>query len=416
MHRALSLLFIAFILASCVPHVSEPSETQGENLPLIQEPDKPSAGERDEPLRSPWQKERCSGSGPVELISPMRIDDIGIVLPMGAMIGGHVTPIDHMYFQPAIFNSAPDTYPVYADADGVIQGIGSEPMGNENRYRKYRLIIKHTCDFYSIYNLLTSLSPQILDVSGTIPPGGYSSKSISVKQGDLLGWIGGQTLDLSVNYDKVTLGFIVPEHYASEPWKIHTVDPFDYFKEPDKSALLAKNVRQAESRGGKIDYDVDGRLVGNWFVKGAGGHGDGGKNPEFWKNHLSFAYDPIDPTRVIVSLGNFTDIAKNSGLNERDRNMMQYGVKGNAPDPKDVSVATGLVKYELVETDYLLGDTNQGWSRMDYAGNIRAVGGTQVKGVVLAQLISERQLKMEIFPGKSASQVSGFVNPVVYER
>ena len=368
-------------------------------------------------LHLPWQKEGCQGNGPVDLISPMNIEDVGIIIPMGAMIGGHVTPIDHMYFQPTIFQSPPDMYNVYADADGIIEGIQSEPEGNGNKYRKYRLVIRHTCDFYSIYNLLTSLSPDILKITGTIPPGGSYSEPIPIKQGDLLGKIGGQTLDLSVNYNHINLGFIVPAHYEGEFWKIHTVDPFDYFQEPYKTELLAKDVRQVEPRGGKIDYDIDGKLVGNWFIVGTGGYSDTGKNPyNYWKTHAAFVYDPIDPTHIIFSLGNFTDIAAKTNLNERDRSIMQYSIKGNSPDPKDVSVSTGMVKYELVETSYVIGSGSEPWSRMDYKNNIRAVGGTNVKGVVMVQLTAARTLKLEIFPGKQASEVQGFDKPVFYER
>lgn len=365
------------------------------------------------------QTQSCFGNGTVQFgASPMKIEDIGLIVPMGAMIGGHVTPIDHMYFQPAVFHSAPDTYDVYADADGIIDGIGLEPLGNENKYNKYRLTIRHTCDFYSIYNLLTSLSAEILKVTGQISPGSYYSKPIPVKRGQLLGKIGGQTLDLSVNYDKVTLkGFIVAQHYAAEPWKIHTVDPFDYFSEPIKTQLLAKNLRQAEPRGGKIDYDIDGRLVGNWFVENTKGYAGTGKDfSGYWKTHAAFAYDYIDPTHIIVSLGSYSDIALQSGAGQ-DNIQLQYSVKGNSPDPKDVSVSFGLVKYELVENGYVLNDTGQYWDRMSYANNIKAMSNNLVKGIVLVQLISDRKLKLEIFPDKKAADVNEFdSNAIIYER
>ncbi|MBI2661514.1 hypothetical protein HYX09_04605, partial [Candidatus Woesearchaeota archaeon] len=63
-------------------------------------------------------RQECSGEGTVALSSPMMPEDVGIVMPMGLMIGAHVTPIDHMYFSPREFHSKPDTYDVYADADG----------------------------------------------------------------------------------------------------------------------------------------------------------------------------------------------------------------------------------------------------------------------------------------------------------
>ncbi len=334
-------------------------------------------------------------------VSPMRPDDVSLITPMGAVVGGHVTPIDHMYFAPAVFHSPPDTYDVYADADGIIEGIGVEPSNPDYPYTKIRLTIFHTCDFYSIYNLLTSLSPKIAQITGPLGPGEYYQKPIQVKAGDLLGRIGGQTLDLSVNYDKVFLpGFLVPEHYAGESWKIHTVDPFDYFVEPIRSQLLAKDLRQALPRGGKIDYDIDGRLVGTWFVKGSGGFPTH-YVPEVYKNHASFVYDDIDPTHIILSFGNFGG------------QPAQFGVENNSPDPKDISVSSGVVKYKLVDTQYILSNGNL-WDRFSYANNIRAMSGSYVKGVALVQMMSERALKLELFPGQSDASFDD--KAILYER
>ncbi|MCH8908147.1 MAG: hypothetical protein IH840_13745 [Candidatus Heimdallarchaeota archaeon] len=32
--------------------------------------------------------------------------------------------------------------------------------------------------------------------------------------------------------------------------------------------MLEKNPRTVEPFGGKIDYDIDGRLIGNWYLQG----------------------------------------------------------------------------------------------------------------------------------------------------
>lgn len=344
----------------------------------------------------------CVGSGTASLVvSPMRPKDIGMIIPMGAMVGSHVTPIDHMYFSPAVFNSRPDTYGVYADADGVIEGISAEPSNPDNKYPKIRLTIFHTCDFYSIYNLLTSLSPKILGITGPLGPGDSYQKPIRVQAGDLLGKIGGQTLDLSVNDGKGILpGFLVPEHYIGEAWKIHTVDPFDYFAEPVKSELLAKDLRQVAPRGGKIDYDIDGRLVGNWFVEGSGGY-PAQYVPDAYKNHASFVYDDIDPAHIIVSFGNFGGAPT------------QFSVENNSPDPKDISVSSGVVKYKLVDTEYVLGNGNL-WDRFTYANDVRAIGGSYVKGVALVQMISDRRLKLELFPNWTDASFDD--KAMLYER
>ena len=51
-----------------------------------------------------------------------------------------------------------------------------------------------------------------------------------IEAGQLLGYVGGQTLDFGVyDYEIVLPGFITPDLYNYEYWKVHTVDPFEYF-------------------------------------------------------------------------------------------------------------------------------------------------------------------------------------------
>ncbi|MDP3725716.1 MAG: hypothetical protein Q8R36_00790 [bacterium] len=348
----------------------------------------------------------CKGRGTVNFTSPpMRIEEIGHIWPIGLMnaSSGHITPTDHGYYHPPNWKpqeaeDASKFKDILSPADGVITGIGS--IGN--RVGDYRMVIHHTCTFYTIYIHLRELSPKILGIIGK------STKNINtnipVVAGEVIGRANGS--DFSVHNEEATLkGFVVPEHY-SEPWKIHTVDMFDYFLEPIKSQLLSKNVRQAEPRGGKIDYDIDGRLVGNWFVENTGGYrggGYGGAEP-YWATHLVFAYDSIVPSLVWISMGNYGGEAKG------------FAVKGNLPDPANVSVANGLLKYELVSAEYKT-DTGQFWDRISFAKVTSAIETNFVEGVVLVQMISDRKIKFEAFPGKTGAEVSGFTSAArVYER
>ena len=53
---------------------------------------------RDEEWRGMWEG-KCEGTGPVMFNnSPMKIEDINFLMPYGQIVGGHITPIDHMYF------------------------------------------------------------------------------------------------------------------------------------------------------------------------------------------------------------------------------------------------------------------------------------------------------------------------------
>lgn len=362
-------------------------------------------------LRQYWSHGTCTGSGPVMLgAPPLRLGDIAMILPLGLLVFNHVTPIDHQYYEPANRSLGRSRYDVLAPAKGAIVSIQTRPNGPNH---DYRVAIEHSCTFWTYYDLMTELSPKVLQAAGWTPQStGTVQVRIPVEEGEVIGKVGGQTLDIGVVNSEVTLpGLLVPSHYtALEPWKIHTVDPFDYFKEPLRSRLLALDVRTVEPRGGKIDYDVDGRLVGNWFLQGTNGYRgtcDPRSSPSgcsYWVGHLAVVYDAYDPTQIRVSIGDFAGQPR------------QFGVVGNGPDPASVSVATGLVKYELVQYMYYK-PNGELWSGRELASGLVSRNGSQTFGVVLLQLIGPRSLKVEAFPGKTAAEVSGFDGAAkLYER
>lgn len=361
-------------------------------------------------LRQYWSHGTCQGKGRVPLGSPpMRLDDIRMILPYGLMVGGHVTPIDHGYYEPLDRSLGRSRYDVLAPAKGWIVHIQTRPNGAST---DYRIAIELSCTFWVYYDLVTDLAPKVLAAAGWTPQStGIAQVRIPVKAGEVIGKIGAQTLDIGiVDGTKTLKNLVFPEHYVREPWKIHTVDLFASFTKPLRAKLLAKNPRAVAPRSGKIDHDVDGRLAGNWFQQGTNwyaGTCDGRSNPmdcSYWRGHLAFAPDYLDPTQVRVSFGDF-------GGKEA-----QFGVVGNVPDPREVSVATGLVKYELVQWAYYKADGSF-WDRFSYTNGVTARNMSQVFGAVLAQLVSPRTLKLEAFPGKTAAQVAGFTAAArLYER
>ncbi|MEX0713411.1 MAG: hypothetical protein WD278_13730 [Pirellulales bacterium] len=246
-----------------------------------------------------------------------------------------------------------------------------------------------------------------MDKSGAIPLNVQKRVRIPVQEGEVVGRTGRTGIDFSVRDTELVLpGFVVPEHYAGESWKIHSADLFEYFREPLRSQLLAKDLRQAEPRGGKIDYDIDGRLVGNWFVAGTNGYAGLTRGEGYWKTHLAIAYDALDPTGIVVSIGDWRGEAR------------QFGVQGNAPDPKDVNIATGLVKYELLQPDWVVARTGKRWDRWRYADGLSFKPHVErVEGVILLQLVAPRTLKVATFPGKTALDVDDFAGAAkLYER
>ncbi len=374
-------------------------------------------------LTQEWSRGQCRGSGPVEFTHyPMNLSDVAIILPYGLMAGAHVTPIDHMYFSPKDFQSPRDLYPVYAIADGTIVNISHRGsfVGDQQKSRvtdEYRIDVEYNCSFYSYYDLITSLSPRLKELalsglaqksSSTDVKGGWTvSERVAIKAGEEIGRIGGQTLDWAVYNTDVKQAFIVPEHYDREIWKVHTdLQAFDYFRSDLQPALYQLLARQVAPRLGEINYDRDGYLVGNWFKKGTNGYA-GSDQSRYWDGHLSLTYDYIDPTQIRFSVGNFKGEAK------------QFGVNNNAPDPKSINQASGLIKYELVNYEYFDQSTGRSWRTSDgpVSQPVAKNSPKTIAGVALIQLIADRQLKLEIFIGQSADQVSQFTDQAqIYER
>ena len=52
--------------------------------------------------------------------------------------------------------------------------------------------------------------------------------------------------------------------------------------------------RKSEPRAGRIDYDVDGTLSGNWFEVGSNFY-EGIDRSKYWDGHFSLSLNDIDP-------------------------------------------------------------------------------------------------------------------------
>jgi hypothetical protein len=319
-----------------------------------------------------------------------------------------------MYFSPLDWTLGRDAYEVRAIQDGVIYNLQPRDINVDTgkaKAREWRMDIAHTCTFVSYFDLLTSLEPA-LEAEWSKTQGGRTGpwNGIPIKAGQLVGRIGGQTLDFGVyDYSVILPGYIVPSHYDREPWKVHTVDPFPYFPQDVRDALLQKMLRKAEPRAGKIDHDVDGRLIGNWFQKGTNGYA--GTNPsKYWDGHLAIVPDALDPTRWRFSIGNFSGESR------------QFGIKGNEPDPRNVTAGSGLVKYELTYFEWYAVNEPSRRGGLGAAGvrpgdEIASRNLDQVLGVALVRMTGTRTLQCEVFPGKTAAQVDGFTAAVKdYER
>ncbi len=347
-------------------------------------------------------KKDCKGSGFVQLThEPMDMSDVSSILPIGTLAGAHVTPIDHLYFYPKDMTNR-DAAPVYAMADGYIVSYGVRTQKVDNgaaQQPEYQLVFQHNCSIFSYFDLLTSLEPTL---AKQINDKGGKDLHIAVKSGQMVGRVGAQSLDTAVyNFDMTLKGFVNPDSYKTELYKLHTDDFFKYFNASMQSEMLAKNPRKFEPRGGKIDYDIDGKLIGNWFQTGTNGYAGAGQRVAdsngqgYWSSHLAIVPDAIHQGVIDISFGDYQGKA------------IQFNAKAGSPDPATISKDNGIVKYEFVAY------AQSGPSPTGTSG----AQSSQVVGTVLFQLTDTRKLTMEAFPGKTAAQVTGFTSSAkTYER
>jgi|GEM_PF-474272 len=374
-----------------------------------------------------WSRGQAKGEGPVKLQSfPLRLDDIGYIIPLGNMQSGHTTPSDHLYLVPkGAVNQGQggnqrneqgqrmddrdfsQLYDVVAVADGFVVMLQwrPNPQGGQaqfdptvfDRAVDLKVFIEHSSHVWSYVDHLVKVDDSIMQqVLGGVQPGQPVNVRIPVKAGQVIGKVGNQTFDFAlIDTSTTRQGFVKPEQFLKrDPWKPHTVDPFDYIDEPLRGQLIAKCARKVPPFGGRIDYDIDGKLIGNWYEQGTGGYAGLNRRIDYWVGHLAIVYHHLDPKIVVISIGNY------------DGRAAQFWVKGNQPDPATISEKDGIVKYELIHGQ--LGSSGQIQMRQD---------GDQVKGTVLCQVLPERTLKFEVFPGKGGDEVEGFTAAArVYER
>ena len=238
--------------------------------------------------------------------SPIDLGAIQWITPLGNLNPpGHTLPTSHIYF----YFANPDAgespvakrVPFAAPGDGTVTtllgGLGAES----------KLFVRQTSTFtYTIDHLIL-----------TVP----LAQGSKVTAGQVLGTTGSAYgIDLGVINETMTLPFVNPSRYGWD--MLHAEAPLKFFDEPVRSQLYAKVERLGPDLDGRIDFDIAGRLVGNWFF------GAGDAFP------LVFTYDTYDPSQV--------RIAVNTGPVQG-----VFSVAATDPLPRDVSVASGKVLYTL---------------------------------------------------------------------
>lgn len=296
--------------------------------------------------------------------------------PLGAMNpSGHTIPTDHVYFYYIPINPSPvnanglnglngpwPVLPVYAPGSGKLTWMIDSSGPNTD----VKALFEMTGDF-SYY-----LDHLILD------PG--IGVGTTVTAGQRIGQTGPYSgaVDLGVVYTAQSLpGFVNPARYEGQT--LHTDSPYKYFTEPLRSQLYAKVRRSSTDKDGRIDYDVRGRLIGNWFHESVAVSQS--MMPTAWAKQLAFCPDSNDPSQLRVSIGGYCGL------------LGKWKPSPGDPDFAQVGVANGKVAYRLL----YLGD------------NSRA-------GLMLVQLLDETRLKVQVFPGNSADTAAFDASALIYSR
>lgn len=286
--------------------------------------------------------------GPVSFTaSPLATGDIVSVTPLGNLNPpAHTFPTDHIYFYWVDPDSPPPEPPtpreVYAPAGGTVLWVLDQ--GGD---QKLLVMASATCRWY--------LDHVLLD-----PGIGFG---VPLVAGQRIGTTSPQSyaLDLGVVNDEVTLGFVRPERYPSDT--LHADAPLKYFAEPLRTTLYAMVNRAGPDKDGKIDFDVAGRLSGNWFHESL--PVQPGLDPAEGTKHLAFVVDMVDPSAIRVSIGGTLGMTG------------AFAVQAGAPDPASVSVASGKVAYRLYNP----------WFPADQLG------------LLIVEMLDDVTIRAEYFPG-----------------
>jgi hypothetical protein len=315
-----------------------------------------------------------------------------------AMGEPNVLPKDHGGFRLSNPYSFPASTPVFAVRDGVIlkvrHGIRAVPeipdapqelWGRE--YNDWALQLKVSETITVNYAHVTELHQDILDQIGDIPTDEHDRNVfVVVEGGDTLGFVDPHAaMDFSATDRELQLSFLNPSRYPEG--HIYSADILDYYQEPLLGQLLDITVRQLPPRGGKVDYDVAGRISGNWFREGTTSFVQ-------WSRQLAIVYDHLEGDRIFISDGSpMRDVPGSEGPGRPDI----WWVKGNAPRPETIGAADGIVEYELI-----------------FPGSADTA---PALGVMLVEMFEVGKIRVEVFEGLTADQVSGFTAAAkVYER
>lgn len=366
----------------------------------------------------------CKPSSITFTHSPVPLDQIAPIIPYGAVIGDHVTPIDHGYIGITSLNkeqserTEADWVPVVAPAAGTIIEVGS--LGSPT---SHRVIIRHGCNLVSVYMVLNKLTGVLAPYAQEVARTGRASINLPVKAGQEFGRQRDNPLDFNIwDGTQWLAGFAEPFSYLyGESWKPYTADPLPFFIPSIREVYERNMQRTVAPRFGKIDYDVVGTASGNWFLAGTIGYSGvsisdlvkakkeipggsvSGKNTYAY-GHLSIAPHEVDTVKWIFSTGWWQDP-------KGDPAQWLITIAAGQPTPDKLTTSSGIVVYQLNRYSFVepAGTPPRGSFGTRAVGYTLSTGTTM--GVVALQVNANGTLSMEINPTMtSVSQFTGFTS------
>lgn len=279
------------------------------------------------------------------VVDPANVD---FILPLGNLNPpGHTLPTDHIYFYVGFLRPEIRGVPVFAPGDGTVQdlrggtGVDSKLFVRINSQFMY--YVDHVVLDAGIANGTRITAGQRLGASG----------------------LGGFGVDLGVINTSLSLPFITPARYSGD--SLHGDAPLKYYEEPLRSRLYGLVRREGPDKDGTIDFDLAGRLQGNWFHESLPIAES--MLPSGWSRHLAFVFDNIQPTQPRIASGGMLGM---TGV---------WGIDATDPAFGSVTPQSGLVSY-----------------RLRRGGALGAPLETQA-GTLIVEMLDASRIRVEITPG-----------------
>lgn len=287
------------------------------------------------------------------------------IIPLGNMNPPmHTIPTDHIYF---VHDGKAVGKPVYAPASGKVLEIYTFNYG-DGYDQRINIGVTKTSAYYMVH----------LVVDKNIKVGDF------VSAGQKIGVVSpyAMAFDLGVVNRNVNQPFVNPKRYGYT--SIYGDSPLKYFKEPYRSQLYSKVLREGPDKDGKFCYDQKGKLIGNWFAENTP------SNPatisDYGKYQIAFAYDVFKPDMIRISIGGdfFPGV---------------FFVQDEAIPPENVTKESGKITYYLFNNSFEFPSTR----------------GQRV-GLMIVQMLSDDKIKIEVFQDATSTTRNFTSNAKIYVR